>query len=377
MQSALRVGILAIMVGATFVGTERDQWRNQIVVIAVYAAAVVVALVLAFSPGARVAKDNWTQSFFTVVDVAVLTGFQLVSTGGYVSLLVMALLPILIGLQASWRRAAVVLGFVVVAFGVCMVEDPIIDEDLGWGEVGFLLGIFAFLCFTAGLAAYLGDRHANSIAGLTALREELLAQTMTASEELQREVSEFLHDGPLQDVLAARMGLLDVQARSPDDELAHALTSLTSASARLREATFELHPAVLEQVGVGAAVEQLAASSATRSGIEISADADYPVRTPVDTIVFGVARELLSNVVRHSKATHASVTLRICRDVCSLDVVDDGVGMTAQAAAHQLSKGHIGLASHRARVEAAGGRLGFVAVPAGTHVHMELPLARR
>ena len=374
MQSVLRIGILAIMVGATLVGTERHQWRNQLVLIVLYAVAVVVALIFAFSPAARLLKNDWTQLFFTVADVAVLTAFQLLSTGGYVSLLVMALLPILIGLEASWRRAAVVLGFVVLAFGVCMILDPVIQDDLGWGEVAFLLGIFAFLCFTAGLAAYVGDRHTNAIAGLTTLREELLAQTMTASEEMQRRISEFLHDGPLQDVLAARQGLLELQARSPDEELDHALTSLKAAKTRLREATYELHPAVLDQVGVGAAVEQLASSFAARSGIDITATVDYPARTPVDPIVFGVARELLSNIVRHSSATHASVALRIDGGVCHLDVTDDGVGMTPETAAHRLGQGHIGLASHRARVEAAGGRLDLVPEETGTHIRMELPL---
>ncbi|NKE27691.1 sensor histidine kinase, partial [Mycobacterium tuberculosis] len=143
-----------------------------------------------------------------------------------------------------------------------------------------------------------------------------------------------------------------------------------------RQATFELHPAVLEQVGLGPAVKQLAASTAQRSGIKISTDIDYPIRSGIDPIVFGVVRELLSNVVRHSGATTASVRLGITDEKCVLDVADDGVGVTGDTMARRLGEGHIGLASHRARVDAAGGVLVFLATPRGTHVCVELPLKR-
>ncbi|WP_444511661.1 ATP-binding protein, partial [Pseudomonas aeruginosa] len=77
----------------------------------------------------------------------------------------------------------------------------------------------------------------------------------------------------------------------------------------------------------------------------------------IDPIVFGVVRELLSNVVRHSGATTASVRLGITDEKCVLDVADDGVGVTGDTMARRLGEGHIGLASHRARVDAAGGVL--------------------
>ncbi|POY06879.1 histidine kinase, partial [Mycobacterium kansasii] len=183
------------------------------------------------------------------------------------------------------------------------------------------------------------------------------------------------HDGPLQDVLAARQELIELQTAAPDDERVNrALAGLQSASERLRQATFELHPAVLEQVGLGAAVEQLAASTAQRSGIKVSTDIDYPVRNEIDPVMFGVARELLSNVVRHSRARNASVNLGITDGICVLDVADDGVGISGDTMARRLGEGHIGLASHRARVDAAGGTFVFLDTPAGTHVCVEVPL---
>jgi two-component system, NarL family, sensor kinase len=159
-----------------------------------------------------------------------------------------------------------------------------------------------FLCRTALVAVYVEQRHANSIAGLGALREELLAETMTASEVERRRISESIHDGPLQHLLVVRQELLELAAVAPSEQVDRALETLQDASKLLREATFELHPAVLEQVGLAAAVEQLASVTANRSGIAITTDIDYPTRTGIEPIVFGVARELLSNVVRHSQA---------------------------------------------------------------------------
>lgn len=152
------------------------------------------------------------------------------------------------------------------------------------------------------------------------------------------------------------------------------MTGLQSASERLRQATFELHPAVLEQVGLGPAVEQLAGFTAQRSGIEVSTDIDYPIRNEIDPIVFGVARELLSNVVRHSRAAHARVTLGVADGMCVLNVADDGVGVNGETMARRLGEGHIGLASHRARVDAAGGAFVFLEADCGTRACVQVPL---
>jgi two-component system NarL family sensor kinase len=198
---------------------------------------------------------------------------------------------------------------------------------------------------------------------------------MTASELERRRISEAIHDGPLQDVLVARQELGELAASSRSEEIDRAMVCLRDASRRLRDATFELHPAVLEQVGLAAAVEQLATFTASRARIEIDTKIEYLAQHRIDPIVFGVVRELLSNVVRHSQATRAWINLVVTDSTCRLDVADNGVGLTNEQAARRLAQGHIGLASHRARVEAAGGRFTIVDEEAGTHVRVELPLS--
>ncbi|OBJ88216.1 sensor histidine kinase [Mycobacterium asiaticum] len=380
--SVLRIAVAGLMVAAMLIGTRRSEWAQQSILIGAYAFTAVCSLLLAYRPSRRLIGMGSLDEMrrlepfaFTAIDVVALTGYQLLSTDGIYPLLIMTLLPVLVGLDVSTRRAAVVLAFTLVGFALAVVQDPVMVQTIGWPEAVFRFALYAFLCGTALVVVRIEERHARSIAGLSALREELLAQTMTASEELQRRISESIHDGPLQDVLVARQELIELQSDDPDDERVNrALAGLQSASERLRQATFELHPAVLEQVGLGAAVRQLAGFTAARSGIEISTDIDYPIRDDIDPIVFGVVRELLSNVVRHARAQHASVSLQINGESCLLDVADDGVGVNDDTMARRLGEGHIGLASHRARVDAAGGTFLFLPTPTGTHVRVQLPV---
>jgi two-component system NarL family sensor kinase len=235
--------------------------------------------------------------------------------------------------------------------------------------------LYGFVCGTALLAVAFRIRHVDEMDKITASREKLLAETMTASEANRRQISESIHDGPLQDVLAARRNIVDFLKQSPPTaQLESAVASLHDACQRLREATFELHPAVLAHAGLGAAVNKLASLTADRSDITIATEIDYPISNPLDPIVFAVVRELLSNVVRHSGATRASVRLAITEKKCCLDVADNGIGINRDAAARRLAEGHIGLASHRTRVEAADGTMRIIDEPVGAHIRVELPL---
>jgi two-component system, NarL family, sensor kinase len=380
--SVLRLGVVGLMVAAMIIGTSRSEWPQETVLIVLYASVALGATALAFAPfrrwigmGRLVAIGRLEPFAFTVIDIVALTVFQLLSTNGVYPLLIMAMLPVLLGLDVSSRRAAVVLIFSMLGFAIAVLQDPVMSNAVRLSEAAFRFLLYAFLCIAAFLVVRIEERHTLSVAGLSALREELLAQTMAASDEAARRISEFIHDGPLQDILAVRQELVELDtAFHGDERIDRALAGLQLASERLRQATFELHPAVLEQVGLGAAVQQLAEFTAGRSGIEISTDIEYSTRSEIDPIVFGVVRELLSNVVQHSRARNAVVMLGITDGTCVLHVVDDGVGFSHETGARRLGEGHIGLASHRARVEAAGGAFVFVNASVGTHVCVELPV---
>lgn len=379
--SVIRIGVVGLMTAAMIIGTPRHEWRQQSVLIILYAVIALCALARAFSPfqwlerGRLIGIGRLEPFGFTVIDVVTVTVFQVLSTDSIDPLLIMMLLPIFIGLDVSSRRAAVVLACSMAGFLVAVLQDLLMQDEIGLSECLFRFALYAGICGTAYMAVRMEERHTRAIAGLSALREELLAQTMTASDVLQRRISESIHDGPLQDVLAVRQEVVEIRAAYPGDErVERALAGLQTASQSLRQATFELHPAVLEQAGLGAAVQELASYTQRRSGIEVSTDIDYPVRDEIDRIVFGVVRELLSNAVHHSKAKHASVTLGVTDRRCVLNVTDDGVGFDAETMARRLGEGHIGLESHRTRVDAAGGIFVFLDAPVGTHICVEVPL---
>ncbi|MGV0716111.1 ATP-binding protein [Mycolicibacterium sp. XJ662] len=369
----LRLAVVGLMVGAMVLGTRTHEWFAQSVLVASYGAGAIWVAVLAFRKGASAARPT-TRTVIAVGDVAAIGLFQLLSDGGYTPLAVMVLLALLVVLEVSARRAAVVLAVSVVAFTAVVVFDPVMLPQLGWAEALFVCGLFAFLCCTVLAVVTAQQRRLDEIERLSASRRALLADTMTAFDSERRQLSESLHDGPLQLVMAARLDISEAAKTSTDDRLQRALSSLRTVIGRMREATFLLHPSVLDQAGLAVATQKLASITEDRSGIDISVEVDYPVRSSIDALVFAVMRELVSNVERHSRATQARIALRAQDGMCVLDVVDDGVGISRETLSRRLAEGHIGIASHRTRVEAAGGRMTMIGTDVGTHVRVEVPL---
>ncbi len=371
-----RLGVAAVMVAATYIG-QKPKWPQFNWVPWCYGLLAVGAAVLLFTTAHRRIPLSRVQLTLLVADVLAVFTFKVAAAdGAYTPLLVLTLLPIMVLLDVEWRRAAAALVVIAATFAVEIFTDHVMLDQAGRGRAALATVVFVFLCCTVFLAVYAQNRKLAEIAELSASRRELLVDLMAASEDQQRRISEYLHDGPLQSVLMARQDLMAVLKKRPDEALERALAGLREATEQMREATFELHPAVLAGAGLARAVQQLATANSARSGIDIVTDIDYPQSNAVDPIVFAAARELVSNVVRHSRATRASVALNAVDGVCHLDVADDGVGMSSRDAAQRLRQGHIGLASQRARIEAAGGSLTVVPTPVGTRLEVRVPMAR-
>jgi two-component system NarL family sensor kinase len=370
----LRIAVIALMIAAVLLGTATKEWFGQLVLIGCYAVGAIAAAASAFSVRASPMMTRRVQTVVAVGDVAAISIFQLLSSGGYIPLLVMALLPLLVALEVSATRAALILAIGAAVFTGVVVLDPVMTPSLGWSQTLFLCGLFAFLCCAAYVVASVQQRHVSEIERLSASRQALLADTMTGFESERRRISESLHDGPLQLVMAARLEISEAAKASADERLQRALSSLGQVINRIREATFVLHPEVLDHVGLAEAAQKLASITESRAAISISTEIDYPTKHSIDYMVFAVLRELMSNIERHSQATHARIELRTVADACRLDVVDNGVGTTPDTLARRLAEGHIGIASHRTRIEASGGTLRFMDAETGTHVRVEVPV---
>ena len=223
-----------------------------------------------------------------------------------------------------------------------------------------------------------------TISRLAQTRTDLLAELTALERRERRTLSEQLHDGALQYVLAARQDLDEARDTGSPEAFDRLEQALVESSRLLRTTVAELHPAVLERAGLPAALRDLTAATAARAGFTADVDLDgWPagLRTPVDGLLYRTARELLGNVAKHAQAHRVVVGLSRADGAARLTVADDGVGLGGANGrdgidlGHRLEEGHIGLASHALRVEAAGGRLDVGrGAPTGTVATVELPL---
>ena len=144
--------------------------------------------------------------------------------------------------------------------------------------------------------------------------------------------------------------------------------------AELRGAVADLHPYLLEQAGLAAAIAQNARLAAERAGLRLELDLAEGEPGPNDRAVLRCTSELLANVARHARAARVWVSLRHEAEVDRVQVRDDGVGFDPAAATARVRAGHIGLASLRERAEALGGALTLESAPgAGTVATVTIP----
>ncbi|WP_052434071.1 sensor histidine kinase [Streptacidiphilus melanogenes] len=255
-------------------------------------------------------------------------------------------------------------------------------------DLQFTVGHALFIAMISIASVVLSLIQQSRVAMITELarqRSELLARTVAAGDRERRDLAEALHDGPLQNVLAARLDLDEARGTPPDggglaEALGRAEGALRDAARQLRSSVTELHPAVLERAGVARALEELAQRSARRGGFEVRFTSDVTTAgREADRVLYQCGRELLVNVVRHAEAAHVEVLLTLAGPVAVLEVRDDGVGLPSGhlALGDRLADGHIGLAAQRVRVEEAGGTMVLTAnTPKGTAARITLPLDR-
>ncbi len=203
--------------------------------------------------------------------------------------------------------------------------------------------------------------------------ERSRARVVDAAEQERRRIERDLHDGAQQRLVALAMNLGRAKARYAEDpDAARALldeahSDAKQALAELRDLARGLHPAVLADRGLDAALSGLAA----RSPVPVTVEVDVgtrPDRT-IEAIAYFVVAEALTNVAKHARATRASVVVRRIDGVLRLTVTDDGVGGVDPATGTGLR----GLAD---RVSGVDGRLLVDSPPGGpTVLTVELPCA--
>lgn len=214
-----------------------------------------------------------------------------------------------------------------------------------------------------------------------ATTQRLLAhQLMRAEEETRRAVAKDLHDGPLQ-MLTLSFMQLDAAIREHEDgtefdreRIGGAMDAIRNASAEIRAAVRELHPPLLAELGLAAAIERHCREVAARTEREVRfyADEELPAPLPAPSIaLFRIAQEALANAAKHTRDAPIQVSLTCDHHELHLEVEDEGPGVDLRDA---LGAG-LGLVSMRERAASVGGRLELRSSPSsGTSVRIRLPL---
>ncbi|WP_341252316.1 GAF domain-containing sensor histidine kinase [Euzebya pacifica] len=272
---------------------------------------------------------------------------------------------------------------------VCDRVDGMPFDDRDEGAIAVLARLSAAAIETASLLAAERER-ANAVAGEAAARaresahRELLGQVIAAQEAERARVSRDLHDEIGQALTSVLLGLRiteDGLAAGTDgqqlrrEHWAEVRSLVASALERVRNLAFELRPTVLDDIGLVPALNRLVSSIQQRTGIALELDVEglgEADRLPpeVETVLYRVVQEALTNVVRHAEATVVGIQLVADDSRVRAVVEDDGRGFDHRAAEESL-----GLVGMRERASMTGGSLRVESAPgAGTVVVVEVPV---
>jgi signal transduction histidine kinase len=212
-------------------------------------------------------------------------------------------------------------------------------------------------------------------------REALLVRAIEASDDERRRIAADLHDGVVQD-LAGISYSLSAAAEQADERPASETRSVVREAAaatrrvmrRLRSVLVEIHPPNLRASGLAAALQDVVAPLGAEN-IEASLTvADEPLSEDVERLFYRAANEAIRNVRRHAAASSVAVRVSSSNGRARLEVVDDGVGFTADERRRSRADGHVGLSLLEELAARMGGRLDVVSTPgAGTSFVLEVP----
>jgi signal transduction histidine kinase len=235
-----------------------------------------------------------------------------------------------------------------------------------------------------------GAAQAHTMAEEARAREEeyrrLSSRLLTLQDDERRRLARDLHDstGQRLAVLIMNLDMVERAATALDPSLRRALAesrSLAEECAReVRTFAYLLHPPLLEEAGLLSAVRWYAEGFEKRSGIHVTVELGEVGRLPppIETALFRVVQESLTNVHRHASARTASIRLTVTANVVALEIHDQGHGLHAPFA-HQTGTSQpealgVGIQGMRERIRQLGGTFDVKFTDEGTTVCVGVPL---
>ncbi|MEI6448341.1 MAG: sensor histidine kinase [Actinomycetes bacterium] len=210
------------------------------------------------------------------------------------------------------------------------------------------------------------------------------AKVFESIEDERRRIGRELHDDTSQSLAAALLNLdIAEKTMAPDsasfEQVAAARDILHHCLGQLRLLVYDLRPSMLDDFGLAPAVHWYVDTHLQAAGLRVVTDIDsVEGRLPpaLETAVYRIAQESLSNVVRHAHATRAILHINTTPEHVSLSVSDNGIGFDPAALARASDgRSGVGLLSIRERVEALDGSVTVYSVlDRGTQVQVLIPL---
>lgn len=215
----------------------------------------------------------------------------------------------------------------------------------------------------------------------TADLRRLSVRLMTMQDQEHRRIARELHDGLGQELAVAKMVLDNTlqqkSAQSKNGACAEASSIIDRAIQQVRTMSHLLHPPLLDEVGLLSAITWYVDGLAERSGIQTSLDVqprEFPRLAPeLETAIFRIVQEALTNVFRHSEARRAWITLAQREGKTFVTVRDDGKGIGERVAELQPDSVGIGIGGIRQRAKEFGGELRIANTRPGTLVEVVIP----
>jgi len=223
-------------------------------------------------------------------------------------------------------------------------------------------------------------QHAEILRNQEDLRA-LWARLLHVQEANMRELSRELHDDLSQQLAALSMEMSNVLGRStepsqPDNQRVCALwRHIERLAAGVHSISHRLHPAILEELGLDAALEEECLNFSERTGVPVQFHSESLRRTfakEISLCFYRVAQESLQNIAKHAHAMNIRVTLSYDSVACTLRIEDDGQGF----APHNVSGGKaLGLISMQERMRLINGDFTIASEPGrGTRLEVSAPL---
>jgi signal transduction histidine kinase len=213
----------------------------------------------------------------------------------------------------------------------------------------------------------------------------LSARLIANQDEERRRLARELHDSAGQYLSAILMqlaaALRDSDTVSRNAKISEAIEMAERCNSEIRTITYLLHPPLLDELGLRSAISMYVEGFSKRSGVQVDLQIPESLgRLPVsvETTLFRVVQQSLSNIYRHSGSTSARIEVDLDAENVTVNISDQGSGISA-ATLEEFNTGKsllgVGVAGMRERIRDMKGRFDISSNKNGTTIHVSLPVS--